>query len=96
MANLQTVVRGGGAETHAQFRESFQSLGCQPWCHLGHERRDSTVVDEVDIFNFGLDCGPDNQGAIKRLPQRLGIARRFVSTLCGAIFIRRSEFSEAT
>ena len=47
-------------------RNNFERLGCPNW--------DNAAVSDSDtltVFNFGLDAGPDNQGAVRRVASSL-------------------------
>ena len=81
-ADLQAVSKGTGEETYSIFMRQFASVGAPDWeqrCNASstHPRRISTYL-------FGLDNGPDNKGATRRVKQRLKTSRNvmFSSAWC--------------
>ena len=62
---MRVVEDGSGAETYAIYKAQFKSVRCPTWEDRVADA--SQHKDRISVFNFGLDKGSDNVGALGRI-----------------------------
>ena len=82
ICELQVVEAGTAKELMAMMKNQFNSVGCPMW----HEVADAVFLGLLTVYIFSLDKGPDNQGGMRIIRERVILCRHCMILLTWCFF----------